>query len=79
MKKPSDFIKDVVSFIRYQGKTQMETIEVTIFITATGAKVPDGRQGQGQAEWSGGWVQGQDRQGSKTRRTRKERLGKSRS
>jgi hypothetical protein len=34
-----------------------------------GAKVQDGRQAQGQAEWSGG--QGQERQGSKTRRVRK--------
>ena len=33
-------------------------------------------QGLGQAEWSGGRKQGQDRQGSKTRKTRKREAGK---
>jgi hypothetical protein len=42
-----------------------------MFITATEAKVQDDRQAQ--AEWSGRRVQGQDRQGSKTKRVRKKR------
>ena len=41
-----------------------------MFIAAKGAKVQDGRQAQGQAEWSDRWVQCQDRQGLKTRRKR---------
>ena len=45
-------------------------------VSRVGAKVQDGRQAQGQAEWSGGRVQGQDRQGSKTRRSRKREAGK---
>ena len=38
--------------------------------------VPDGRQAQGQAEWSGNRAQSQDRQGSKPGEQEKDRLGK---
>uniref|UniRef100_A0A674BHT8 FIIND domain-containing protein n=1 Tax=Salmo trutta TaxID=8032 RepID=A0A674BHT8_SALTR len=73
--------KETVSRDEYyqnQGKTQMQTVQVTLFIV-TGAgkdrsrqaevsnpervqKVPIGRWGQGQAEWSGRRAQRQDRQ-----------------